>query len=111
MKENTYKVMIKNFIKNLMSTNEIYIALFGCPCPEFLYCDDTQEYISAFSKEKVDYNSTEVTVTVCDKVVGAKNFGKLNWFQKRSLLRDVNRFWNGDKVFRWKRILTITSLQ
>lgn len=107
--ENSFNRFVNVIVNNRISNGikALWMTVFGSGSAEYLYEPSTGEYINLFTKERLDDGRTGVTVTVAVGIGGATDYTKLNWFQKRSLLKDVNRFFNGEKSFRWQRVIRI----
>lgn len=101
IQRNWFKVVnfinrIKNNFWNSRSMNSIKEFLsIGMNYPEFLYCDETEEYISDYPKSKV-ITSLEIGM--------AKDFHKLGKLNKYLIKKSINNQYSGKKVFRYKRI-------
>ena len=113
---NGYNKIVNLIVNNRLSNWLKEVLWINTNYPVFLYSDLTDEYVGEFRKEYQvksfwkrlvlmnKLQDVEMVLTTSSKY--AEDFQGLWRFQKKSLLRDVNKFFNdGSRVFRFRRIL------
>lgn len=105
--ENSVNKVINKIINNSFSNSLKEIFSIGMDYQCYLYRDESGEYLSLFKKQKIKgTKGYTVTVTLASGVAGAKDYSKKNLVQKYYLLKDINKFFQKEKTFRWKRVIT-----
>jgi len=120
---NKYNKVVNFIINNRLSLwiKETFYYFFGTPYPEYFYCKKDDVYLRKFEKTYPTKNIVlrviklllkkelyEVRLGTASASSRALDVSKMFFVRKRVLLKDVNKFFNGEKEFKLKRIITYT---
>ena len=121
---NFYNRIINFFVNNRASLwiKEVFYSMI-IPYPEFLYDDFEGYYFKSISKSYITKNRllrlirlilkselVVVEVSLATSPDHALDTSKIGAIKKRLIKRDVNKFFRGEKIFRFKRILEYKRL-
>jgi len=116
---NTINRQVSNIVNNRFSNWLKEVFNIGMDYPLYLYCDATEEFLNKFDKEYqqkswikriVSGNKRiDATLTLTNLPKYGIDFRKKWSFQRNKILKDVNKFFNGEKIFRFRGIMTVES--